>query len=89
MNPGPDMDFHPATPPMSSATAPPFPMALDLLFAVEYTAKQAEYASVALSNCCPDSKRLEETKSGSVDRLQHAICQLETAATHLHHITQR
>jgi hypothetical protein len=74
---------------MSVATAPPFPMALDLLFAVEYTAKQAEYASVALSNCCLDSKRLEDIESGSVDRLQDAICRLETAATHLHHITQR
>lgn len=89
MNPGPDQDSHSATPPMSSATAPPFPMALDLLSAVEHTARQAESASVALSNCCLDSKRLDDIESGSVARLQHAICRLETAATHLHHITQR
>lgn len=90
IGPGPDKDLsHPATPPMPMPIAPPFPMALDLLAAVEHTARQAEDASTALSRCCLDSRRLEDIQSGSVARLQRAICQLESAATHLHHITQR
>jgi hypothetical protein len=90
IGPGPDQDSnHPAKPIMPPTAAPPFPMALDLLAAVEHTARQAESTAAALASCCLDFKRLEDVQSGSVTRLQQALCQLETAATHLHHITQR
>lgn len=93
ISPGSDKDRnHPAKstmPPTAASAAPPFPMALDLLAAVEHTARQAENASKALSSCCLDLVRLEQIRPGSSQRVQAALCQLETAATHLHHVTQR
>lgn len=91
IGPGPDQDSnHPAKPIIMPPTAaPPFPMALDLLAAVEHTARQAENASKALSSCCLDLVRLEQIRPGSSQLVQAALCQLETAATHLHHLTQR
>jgi predicted alpha/beta-hydrolase family hydrolase len=93
ISPGPDKDsFHPATSPMPTA-APPLALdllsaveqavALDLLADVEQVAQEAEQACLWLSRARHD------LQPDSVARLQRALCQLETAATHLHHITQR
>ena len=81
IGPGPDKDSsHPATPPMP--TAAPL-LAIGLLSAVEQAAQEAEQACFALARASHDLRPI------SVARLQTALCQLETAATHLHHITQR
>ncbi|MGA1024495.1 MAG: hypothetical protein ACO3S8_07430 [Aquiluna sp.] len=58
-------------------------VALDLLADVEQVAQEAEQACLWLSRARHD------LQPDSVARLQTALCQLETAATHLHHITQR
>ena len=83
ISPGPDKDStHPATPLMPTV-APP--LALDLLSAVESAAQEAEQACFALARAHHD---LHPSMEG-YSRLQRAICRLESAATHLHHISQR
>jgi len=81
IGPGPDKDStHPATPLMPTIEQA---VALDLLADVEQVAQEAEQACLWLSRARHD------LLPDSVARLQRALCQLETAATHLHHITQR
>jgi hypothetical protein len=88
ISPGPDKDSnHPATPPMPTA-APPA-LVLDLFDSVERLSEQAASVSFALSRACRDPQQLRDLQSVCPDRLQAAVCLLETAATHLHHITQR
>ena len=80
ISPGPDRDsIHPATPPMP--TAAPL-LAIGLLSAVEQAAQEAEQACFALARAGHD------LQPDSVARLQRALCRLETAATHLRHITR-
>ena len=83
IGPGPDKDStHPATPLMPTIEQA---VALDLLADVEQVAQEAEQACFALARAHHD---LHPSMEG-YSRLQRAICRLESAATHLHHISQR